>query len=343
MGAPREECSLKGWLCNGVTLLILKPCLLRLFNPKVLAFETLRRRSNMMISIASVCFDIGKSYGSASQTVEFVISETQKLWDSGSDIVVFPEYMWGTLAQYSDPQSNLVEIADLFWGKLWPRLSVALSRDHKTVILGTVPRRASNGQLYNTCPVITSGQVIYQDKLALTPWEHEFTGGTNLIPFQLSTGHTAVVMICLDCEMPDLITKLKKNARVDLIFIPSATESLMGVERIARCASARAVELGAAVITSAICGEVKDNEFLGANIGRTALYLPSLKGIESQPRIIETDPQTVGYHVEHFKIDQAVFDIARNETTTTNPANINPMHDVSVVKFDAHIQQNMGG
>ncbi len=297
-----------------------------------------------MVSITSVCFDIGQSHTSTSGTVEFVISQTKKLWDEGSDVVLFPEYMWGTFAQYHTPQPDLNALADIFWGQAWPRLQSALTRTGKTVILGSVPRRDAQGKLYNTCPIICSGEVIYQDKLALTPWESMFAGGAQITPFTLPSGQRAAVLICLDCEMPDLITKLKNSTpRLDILFIPSATESLMGVERIARCASARAVELGAVVVTSAICGEVAGYEFLDANIGRTGFYLPSLAGLESVTRIRESEPQTSGYSVDTFKIAQDVFDIARNEMTTTNPANIAPSQDICVIEMPYNPQHQVRG
>jgi predicted amidohydrolase len=54
------------------------------------------------------------------------------------------------------------------------------------------------------------------------------------------------VIICLDIEIPEISAKLRGRG-VDVILVPSATETILGVERVDRCASARAVELGAIV------------------------------------------------------------------------------------------------
>jgi len=289
-----------------------------------------------MLRVHSVCFDLGHNYGSVSGMMDFIIDYTQKAWSNGADVVLFPEYMWGALSQYQSPQPTLASLADQFWHECWPRLIAMLSLEGKTVILGSVPRRGADGIIFNTVPIINDKKVLFQDKLALTPWESMMTGGSSIQIFDLPTGHRAAVMVCLDCEMPDLIAQIKTGPRVDIIFIPSATESLMGVERIARCASARAVELGSAIVTSAVCGEVKGNEFLGANIGRMALYLPSLKGLEHYPRIHESTPQTSGLSGQIFEIEDVVFTIAKNEKTTTNPANIRVQNNIRIVTEDTN-------
>jgi predicted amidohydrolase len=285
-----------------------------------------------MLRIHSVCFDIGHDYGSVSNVLDHIINYIQTAWSEGADVVLFPEYMWGALCQYQTPQLTLSELADLFWHDCWPRLQASLSQADKTVILGSVTRRGEDGTLFNTVPILFDGKIVFQDKLSLTPWESMMVGGRAIHVFDLPSGHRAAVLICLDCEMPDLVAKVKLGPRVDVIFIPSATESLMGVERIARCASSRAVELGVAVITSAICGEVKGNDFLGANIGRMALYLPSLKGLEQSMRVQESIPQKKGHSGMTFEIDDNVFVIARNEKTTTNPANIRVQNDIQLLQ-----------
>jgi predicted amidohydrolase len=90
--------------------------------------------------------------------------------------------------------------------------------------------------------------MLYQDKLHLTPWESAFSPGDTLHLWHFA-GLRIAVIICLDIEIPELSARLR-DEEVDLILCPSATETVLGVERVDRCASARAVELGCHVAVS---------------------------------------------------------------------------------------------
>jgi predicted amidohydrolase len=80
-------------------------------------------------------------------------------------------------------------------------------------------------------------------------------------------------------EMPEVSAALKK-AGVQLVLGPSATEDEDGVARILRTSSARAVELGAAVLVAPLVGDQGEWK----NLGSAALYLPAQKGIDHRPQ-----------------------------------------------------------
>ena len=61
---------------------------------------------------------------------------------------------------------------------------------------------------------------------------------------------------------------------------PSATADEDGVARVLRASSARAVELGAAVIVAPLLGAQGEWK----NLGSAALYLPAQKGIDHRPQ-----------------------------------------------------------
>lgn len=281
-----------------------------------------------MMTIDSHVYDVGTDHESLEELMYDVIARTESCWDNGADIVVFPEYIWLNAVQYKSNELlengdrdfyTESELSEQFWNNCWPILQKELSRDDKTVVLGTCPR-VMGDKLMNSSPIIKEGDVFIQDKIGLTPWEYEYTGGSNLNTFAIGNKKCAV-LVCLDIEMPELAVLLKKE-QVDIVLVPSATEGVMGVERIGRCASARSVEIGAAVVVSALCGEVEDYEFLGSSIGRSALYLPSLTGLETGERVQEDELHRIGTTVTRFEIDAVTFEVARHETQTTNPANI---------------------
>jgi predicted amidohydrolase len=243
---------------------------------------------------------------------------------------MFPEYTWVNAVQYASPMLDRRQLSEAFWQDAFPRLKAELCVPGKTAILGSVPR-LDGGRLYNTCPVFTDGRVLLQDKLALTPWEEEFTGGAEINIFKIGDLSCAV-LICLDVEMPDLAQALKASGGLDVLFVPSATETMMGVERIARCATARSVELGCAVVTSGLTGAIADYPFIDANFGRAALYLPSLTGLEDVQKAQETAVETAGGTAHRFTVEDVVFKKSKARILSTNPALITATQKITVNK-----------
>ena len=166
--------------------------------------------------------------------------------------------------------------------------------------------------------MLISGREIFQDKLCLTPWEAHLDGGDTVEVFDFM-GAKCVNLICLDSEIPATADMLKALGDLDLLFVPSATESLMGVERIARCSSARSVELGCAVIVSQLIGGL-DNDFVGDNLGQNSLYLPSLTATAEVKRVDERGVEKSGTRADRFEVDLELLTVARANMKTTNPA-----------------------
>lgn len=282
-----------------------------------------------MLVVDCINYDVGMDNGSDEGLVRDVISKTRESWAQGADVVMFPEYTWMNAVQYTSPLPDRHQLAEIFWRKLFPILEAELSASTKTVILGSAPR-LQDGLLYNTCPIISDRVVIRQDKLALTPWEYEFEGGAEIRTFKIGS-YNCAVLICLDIEMPSIAQTLKDYGKIDILFVPSATENLMGAERIARCATARSVELACVVITSGLTGSVLNYPFIDSNCGRAAVYTPSLGGFENIKRVMETDVEIVGTMPHRFSIPKSVFENCRAKPVSTNPALIGPSNPINIL------------
>ncbi len=278
--------------------------------------------------IDSYLYDVGFNHGSIEAVTKDIIDRTKASWASGADMVVFPEYSWCNFMLYSSPGDALEPVAKSFWSLAWPRLKAELSQSGKAVILGSVPYVLSDGKIRNRTPMLIEGHEIFQDKLCLTPWEAHLDGGDELSLFNFK-GAKCANLICLDIEIPATASMLKEEGGIDLVFVPSATETMMGVERIARCASSRAVELGAAVVVSQLVGEL-DNEFIGENLGQAALYLPSLAATDSVTRVDERGIVRAGHKAERFEVDLGLLRAARADTITTNPALVKTAKNLSI-------------
>ena len=191
-------------------------------------------------------FDVGVQAESPQAYAEECLRRVEESWADGADLVLFPEFCWVGLERFVRKEQGLRGVADLFWSKMWPVMETRLNRADKTVVLGTAPFWDETTQrLFNRAPIFCEGRALHQDKLHLTPWENAFSPGEALRLWRFG-GLTIAVIICLDIEVPELAARLRGSG-VDLILVPGATENILGVERVNRCASARAVELGCCV------------------------------------------------------------------------------------------------
>jgi predicted amidohydrolase len=244
-------------------------------------------------------------------------------WDSGADLVLLPEFTWMMLEPTLPPSPTPLQgVAERFWNEEWPFLCQALARPDKAVVLGTCPFfDPLTQQLRNRAPILRGIDHLHQDKLHLTPWEQAFSPGDSIQLFTFR-GFTLAVIICLDIEVPEL-SALLRGHHIDLILCPSATETELGTERVDRCASARAVELGCHVGVSHLLGR-SPSDLIDQNVGRVAIYHPSQVPFSKSPRWNEAPLQTQGIHRLRTPLDHTALSRMRKRTAETNPALLNP-------------------
>lgn len=250
--------------------------------------------------------------GTSEDLVDAVASRTEQSWDSGADIVLFPEYTWAAL------HVSPADVAEDFQRRVLPLLQQRLTRKGKLAVLGSsLIRKESTGTLRNRASIMADGEWLAQDKLFMTPWESAFQGGDALRVFTFQ-GLRIAVIICLDIEMPELSVLLRGQG-VDLILVPSATETIQGVERVTRCASARAVELGCAVVVSPLVGKCQ-SDLVDDNLGKLACYLPSQAAFKKSPRVQESEVFDDGFHCSRFTLPLSRLTSMRRSTVETNPS-----------------------
>jgi predicted amidohydrolase len=268
-------------------------------------------------------FDVGVNAGTPEACMEEAVRRVEESWDSGADIVLLPEFTWMSLEPLlaeatQAATSPLQAVAHTFWLDLFPTLRQRLTRPGKAVVLGTAPYHdALEGCLYNRAPIFANGRAFHQDKLHLTPWENAFRPGHTLHIWEFS-GLRIVVIICLDIEIPELAARLR-GENVDLILCPSATETILGVERVNRCASARAVELGCYVGVAHLVGQTQ-SELIDQNIGRVALYRPSQAAFRDEPRCTEGEIVESGFQRLRVTLSSHALKAMRRLRVETNPA-----------------------
>ena len=264
-------------------------------------------------------FDIGERFASPEECVRHFIDATLRAWDDSANLVMFPEFCWMALERFCSGPDVLGEVAALFWSRLWPELSRVLSVPGKAVVLGTVPFLNGSGDLRNRAPILSDGHELHQDKLHLTPWENAFRPGDTVQVWTFKENRLALC-VCLDVEIPSLAVMLKP-AGLDLLLVPSATEILLGVERVGRCASARAVELGCQVAVCHLLGKT-DSTLVDENVGRLSFYSSSQSAFAATDRVDEGELLDSGHHTRRFVTDPAAVRAAREADFETNPSRV---------------------
>ena len=263
-------------------------------------------------------FDAGVQAATPQAYAEECLRRVEESWDAGAGIVLFPEFCWVGLERFVGRERGLRSVSDMFWHDMWPAMQTRLARRGKAAVLGTAPFwDEKTNRLFNRAPIISEGRALHQDKLHLTPWESEFSRGDELRLWKFG-GQTIAVIICLDIEVPELAARLRGRG-VDLILVPSATETILGVERVDRCASARAVELGCCVGVAHLVGRT-ESDLIDDNVGRTAFYTPSQSAYLNQGRVSENPVIGNGFQRLRCAVDAGALALMRSAAGETNPA-----------------------
>jgi predicted amidohydrolase len=273
------------------------------------------------LTLDLITYDPGMPGAGALEFAVEVISKVEQSWSSGADLVVLPEFIWLGLSPHlaSTSSEPLRDLAEYFWKELMPKLQEHFSISEKAVILGTVPCVLPDSQIRNRSVIFANGRIFHQDKLHLTPWENAFSPGEQLLVWQF-LGFRMAVVICLDIEIPELFARLR-DCGLDLILCPSATETILGVERVNRCASARAVELGCYVGVSHLIGRA-DCELIDENVGLAAIYRPSQSAFRHQPRNEQTELHTSGSQTLRVVLERKPLEAMRRMISETNPSHL---------------------
>jgi predicted amidohydrolase len=232
------------------------------------------------VKVTVVSYSLSNKAPSLEHWLESLLTDINNFLKNGSDIILYPELFLLGLADFfkGDRSSQLREVSRIIEDLLLPPLQAILNKKEVLLCLGSGPREF-NGALYNSSYIWNSDRWIIQDKLHLTPWEMDFQAGDKLSVFTFKNFKVAV-LICYDIEQPSLALALKKVG-VDLILVPSATSDLKGNKRINRCASARSVELGAAVFTAPLIGEALC-DLVDHSEGAQGFFLPSQNCVDTE-------------------------------------------------------------
>ena len=199
----------------------------------------------------------------------------------GADLLVFPEYGAMELASLdgiavaSDMEPALRAVARHLPAA--DALHQHLAQEHGVYILaGSAPVYEPGPRPVNRARFFApGGQSGFQDKQIMTMDEREEMGvhsGAPLQVFDTTLGRIGV-LICYDSEFP-LLARTLAEAGVEIMLVPSFTETLAGYWRVRIGAMARALEGQCVTVQSPCIGEAPGCPAMGPTTGAAAIYGP---------------------------------------------------------------------
>jgi predicted amidohydrolase len=231
------------------------------------------------MKVAGVSFDISRKFSEVEDWVHHYFKINDHLVRENHQFIVYPELMFLALSQFYPKLSGkeqLKAVHQAVRDQFLPQFIKKMNKREGVVILGSTPWE-EGGKIYNRSLIYLNGELLWQDKLYLTPWEKDFSTKEELKIFDYK-GIRFVVLTCFDIEQPFLSYQLKSQ-NIHMILCPYATESMLGSQRVLRCASARAVELGVAVLAVPLLGSSLECDLISSNEGQQGFFLPSQEKI----------------------------------------------------------------
>ncbi len=206
------------------------------------------------------------------------------------DVAVFPEFfsvpltgLWPQLSTADSMRALAPVTPDLV--KSIARMATA---QQINIIAGSMPL-LDNGKLYNvSCLCRRDGKVEVQYKLHPTPGEvadWQMQGGQALRTFDTDFGRIGI-LICYDVEFPEL-SRLLAEQGIDILFVPSWTDSKNGYLRVRLCAQARAVENEWYVVLAGSVGALPEIPCIDNQYAQSAVFSPADYGFPHDAIVAE--------------------------------------------------------
>ena len=235
------------------------------------------------LKIAAAQYPIGQP-GSLGEWEDKIATWVHAGAATGAELLVFPEYAAIEQAAcfgpevYNDLTTTLERVAELAPARV--ALHAALAKKHNVhILVGSGPAKDGH-RFVNAAQLVTpAGSVGVQEKLIMTPFEHDWgvTAGGPLRVFATRLGKNAV-LICYDREFP-LLARAAVEDGTDAILVPSCTERISGYHRVRTGPKARALENTIVTVQSPTVGDAVWSPAVDHNVGAASIYVPPENGV----------------------------------------------------------------
>ncbi|MES2491132.1 MAG: carbon-nitrogen hydrolase family protein [Pseudomonadota bacterium] len=232
------------------------------------------------IRLASAQFPVSEpqNWNSYADQVRAWVADASK---NDAQLLLFPEYAAMSLAALFDAETradlNKQVQAMQALRDQYLALHIELAQQHSVyIVAGSFPWQRDDGGVVNRAWFCAPDErSSYQDKQIMTRFEREswnVESGDGLRVFRTKLGVIAI-NICYDCEFP-LLARAQCEAGVQLLLVPSCTDTNAGYHRVRVGAQARALENQCVVLQSPLVGTAPWSAAVDINVGSAALYGP---------------------------------------------------------------------
>ncbi|MFZ5723867.1 MAG: carbon-nitrogen hydrolase family protein [Pseudomonadota bacterium] len=218
---------------------------------------------------------------------------------AGAQLVLFPEFFSIPLLALS-PAGETPHAAMQRLAGTTPRIVDVLAeraQRHGTwIVAGSLPTRDGSRLLNSAFVLAPDGTRQVQHKLHATPGERtqwNIAGGEALTVVDTPFGRLGV-LICYDVEFPEAARVLADRG-VDILCVPSWTDTRAGYLRVRHCAAARAIENECYVLLAGSCGLLTGIDGVDSQYTRSAVLTPSDIAFPDSAVLAEADAGTAQY------------------------------------------------
>lgn len=200
------------------------------------------------------------------------------LADAGARLVQFPEFFSVPLLAGlpgDTPAQRMQRLAALT-PRILATLGARAAQHDLWLAAGSLPE-IRGGHLQNVATLLApDGTRHVQPKIHVTPAERAtwgFTGGDSLRVVDTPCGRVGI-LVCYDIEFPEL-GRVLADRGVEILCVPSRTDSRTGFLRVQRCAAARAIENECYVLLSGSTGFLAAIEGVDNQYAQSAVFTPA--------------------------------------------------------------------
>lgn len=194
-----------------------------------------------------------------------------------SDFAVLPELFNAPLmAAYNDrSEAEAIRLLAEHTVPIRDKIVEAAVKYNLNIISGSMPY-VENGGLYNVGFLCRrDGTWERYEKIHITPNERRawgIQGGNQLKVFDTDAGKVGV-LICYDCEFPEIVRLLALQG-MQILFVPFLTDTQNAFSRVRHCAQARAIENECFVAIAGSVGNLPGVSNMDIQFAQSAVFTP---------------------------------------------------------------------
>lgn len=226
-----------------------------------------------MVTVAAATYPAGApdSWAAWEDSVEGWVAEAQ------SELLVFPEYGAMELAYLTRAEGLAAQMAAVSDAlpQAWDHWAQMATKYGAHILAPSGPFLDGGGYVNRAMFFAPNGKRQAHDKTVMTPWERDpmaMRPGAAPVLMDTALGRIGV-QICYDAEFP-YATRAMAEAGLDLLLVPSQTETTAGYHRVRIGAQARALEAQCFALQSPTQGVSDWSVVLDENAGAAGVYAP---------------------------------------------------------------------